>query len=340
MSPVWYISFITIPIFLWGYGMFTGVKRWVFEAFNLRKHGALPTLVVGNLSAGGSGKTPMVLFLIESFGNEKIGVLSRGYGRKTKGFLRVNEDSTYAEVGDEALEIFNYHNQTPVYLCEDRLEGLEQIYIDGKADWVILDDGYQHLGLSANKSVILTPYNRPFWEERFCLPLGNLREFKSAATSADVIVVTKCPLELTKEEAQLYLKDLRLDRSHIFFAHYRQSEPLALHNESNERKAILVTGIAQKDGLDESILGWDIVDYISYADHHEFSERDVHFWLKTCKVKSVNSLVVTRKDLQRIQNNGLISILLEEKISIYEIHIDVEILWNQKDDLLKLIHPC
>lgn len=340
MSPVWYISLIIIPIFLWGYGMFTGLKRWVFEAFNLRKHGALPNLVVGNLSAGGSGKTPMVLFLLESFVNQKIGVLSRGYGRKTRGFFKVNEDSTFVDVGDEALEIFNHQKQTPVYVCEDRLEGLEQIYNDQKADWVILDDGYQHLRLSANKSVILTPFNRPFWEERFCLPVGNLREFKNAATFANAVVITKCPSELTKEEAQLYLKDCRLDTSHIFFAHYRQSEPRALYNESQEKRALLVTGIAQKEGLDESILGWDIVDYIPYSDHHEFSERDVYFWLKTCRDKSVNSLILTRKDLQRIQNNGLISILLEEKISIYEIHIDVEILWNQKDDLLKLIHPC
>lgn len=340
MSPIWYISLIVIPILLWGYGMFTGLKRWIFEIFSLRDFGALPTLVVGNLSAGGSGKTPMVLFLLESFGNEKIGVLSRGYGRKSRGFLKVRTGSTHVEVGDEALEIFNSQKDTPVYVCEDRLNGLKQISMDGKAEWVILDDGYQHLSLSANKSVILTPFNRPFWKERFSLPIGNLREFKNAASRADVLVVTKCPAELTQEQAQLYLKDFSFNRSRIFFANYRQSNPRAIGDASEERRAILVTGIVQNEGIDESVSGWDIVEYITYADHREFEERDVHFWLKTCRSKLVNSLIITRKDLQRIQNNGLITILLEEKINIYEIHTDVEILWNQTNDFLEKIHPC
>jgi tetraacyldisaccharide 4'-kinase len=325
MSAWWYIPFLLIPIILWGYGMFTGVKRWIYTRLNLRKVGALPTLLVGNLSVGGSGKTPMVLFLLEAFKQEKIGVLSRGYGRKTKGFLAVNGDLTYSEVGDEALEVFNAQKGTSVYVCEDRLEGLDCIAKEALVDWVILDDGYQHVRLAASKQVLLTDYKRPF--------------FKGAAAEADVLMVTKCPVDLSQEQAQTFLEGLNFDRKRIFFSHYRQTEPQAIGKGSEERRAFLVTGIVQKGGLDSSIKGWEIVGYLPYKDHYEFRDTDVHYWLKTCRDKSVNSLILTRKDLQRIQNNGLITLLLEEQISIYEIHTKVEILWNQKSDFLEQVHP-
>ena len=339
MSAWWYIPFLLIPIILWGYGMFTGVKRWIYTRLNLRKVGALPTLLVGNLSVGGSGKTPMVLFLLEAFKQEKIGVLSRGYGRKIKGFLAVNGDLTYSEVGDEALEVFNAQKGTSVYVCEDRLEGLDRIAKDALVDWVVLDDGYQHVRLAASKQVLLTDYKRPFWKERFSLPVGNLREFKGAAAEADVLMVTKCPVDLSQEQAQTFLEGLDFDRKRIFFSHYRQTEPQSIGKGSEERRALLVTGIVQKGGLDSSIKGWEIVGYLPYKDHYEFRDTDVHYWLKTCRDKSVNSLILTRKDLQRIQNNGLITLLLEEQISIYEIHTKVEILWNQKSDFLEQVHP-
>jgi tetraacyldisaccharide 4'-kinase len=339
MSAWWYIPFLLIPIILWGYGMFTGVKRWIYNGLNLRQAGSLPTLLVGNLSVGGSGKTPMVLFLLESFKHERIGVLSRGYGRTTKGFLPVGEASTYSEVGDEALEVFNAQKGTSVFVCEDRLEGLDRIRKEATVNWVVLDDGYQHVRLAASKQLLLTDYKRPFWKERFSLPLGNLREFKGASAEADVMVVTKCPADLSQDQAQTYLAGVDFDRERVFFAHYRQTKPVAIGNSSEERRALLVTGIVQKGGLDRSIQGWEIVGYLRYKDHYEFRDTDVHYWLKTCRDKLVNSLILTRKDLQRIQSNGLISLLLEEHINIYEIHTEVEILWNQKSDFLKHVHP-
>ena len=338
MFEVWIIPLMFIPIVLWGYGMFTSLKRSIYGLLNLRMNGALPTLLVGNLSAGGTGKTPMVLFLIDSFSQDRVGVLSRGYGRKSKGFMSVDESSTFQDVGDEALEIA-HAEIAPVFVCENRLAGLQRIKESQQADWVIMDDGFQHLALAATKKVLLTSFQNPFWKESFSLPIGNLREFQGALADADVLVVTKCPQGLDQSKAREFIGTLKFDKSKIFFAHYKQTIPVSVQGSVMEKKAILISGVVQQKGLDESLSDWEIIDYINYKDHHEFSQSDIRFWLKMCKEKGVNSIILTRKDWQRIKNNELLNLLLNEGININEIHTEVEILWNQKDEFLKLVYP-
>lgn len=339
MAWLWYMLWILIPLLVWGYGMFTGVKRTVYNRFGYRTVGALPTLVVGNLSVGGTGKTPMVLFLMRAFSTERVGVLSRGYARETKGYVKVNVQSRAKDVGDEALEIFSSLDNPTVRVCEKRLAGLAQMKREGEVDWVILDDGYQHVALQPNKAVILTDFKRPFWKERFSLPVGNLREFSGALLEAQALVITKCPMDLSMERAAEIRSEIDFDSERIFFAHYRQSQPLCIGGSSQEQRALLVSGIAQEKGLQEEIEGWEIVGHLSYRDHQSFTTTDVHYWLKTCKEMNVHSLILTRKDVQRLNSNELNLLLLNEGISIYEIHTDVEILWNQKSELLALIHP-
>lgn len=339
MAWLWYMLWILIPLLVWGYGMFTGVKRWVYNRFGYRTVGALPTLVVGNLSVGGTGKTPMVLFLMRAFSTERVGVLSRGYARETTGYVKVNAQSTAKDVGDEALEIYSSLENSVVRVCENRLAGLTEMQREGGVDWVILDDGYQHVALKPNKAVILTDYNRPFWKERFSLPIGNVREFSGALREAHALVITKCPVDLSMERAAKMRSEIDFDSERVFFAHYRQSQPLCIGGSSTEQRALLVSGIAQKKGLQEEIKGWKIVGHLPYRDHQAFTTEDVYYWLKTCKEMNVHSLILTRKDLQRLTSNELKPLLLNEGISIYEIHTDVEILWNQKSELLALIHP-
>ncbi len=331
-----------LPLFLWGYGGFTWVKRFIFERFDLRRKGALPTLLVGNLSVGGTGKTPMVLFLIEAFSGERIAVLSRGYGRNTRGFKAVEVGSTALEVGDEPLEVFHSQITAPVRVCEQRLEGIQRIKQEQLADWILLDDGYQHLKLRADKNVILSDFQRPFWKERFSLPLGNLREFSSALKGADALIITKCPENLVEQEAAAFVRKLPIEMKKVFFAHYKQTEPRIFRGSIDNKaayKAILITGIAQQRGMSDKMGSWQIVQHLSYRDHKNFSLGDVHYWLKTCKERAVNSLIFTRKDVQRILGNGLIEVLLDEGMCIYEIHTEVEILWNRKKELLRRIDP-
>ncbi len=339
---VLYGFLIFLPLILWGYGGFTWLKRWIFERLDLRRKGALPNLLVGNLSVGGTGKTPMVLFFIEAFSSERLAVLSRGYGRKTRGFKAVEAGSTALDVGDEPLEVFHSQLMAPVRVCERRLDGIEAIKQEQLADWIILDDGFQHVKLRADKNVILSDFHRPFWKERFSLPIGNLREFSGALKDADALIITKCPKNLGEEEGFAYLGPLKYEKNRVFFAHYKQTEPQIFRGSHENQviyRAILITGIAQQGGMSDKLGSWQIVQHLSYRDHKVFKLSDVHYWLKTCKERAVNSLIFTRKDVQRILGNGLIDVLLNEGICIYEIHTEVEILWNRKKELLRLIHP-
>ena len=129
MSSIYIIALGSIPLVLWGYALVTALKRWVFKVLNLRRKGAIPTLVVGNLSAGGTGKTPMILWLLNQYTDLKLGVLSRGYGRKTRGFQWVSNEGSSNEFGDEPLEIKSNYTDLPVAVSEDRLEGLDQMHL-------------------------------------------------------------------------------------------------------------------------------------------------------------------------------------------------------------------
>lgn len=340
MALIWIWVVLFIFLVLWGYASIATIKRTLYGRFNLRKRGALPSLVVGNLSVGGSGKTPMVMFLLEAFKNENVGVLSRGYGRKTSGYKQVFETDTALEVGDEPLEIKGAKTETFVAVCEDRLEGIRKIKETGNIDWVILDDGYQHLALQSERSVVLASYNQPFWEERFSLPVGRLREFSSSAKEATALVITKCPENLSISEIESISKRLDFPIERIFAAVYRISKPLLMIGKGSEsRAAVFVSGIAESKKHVISVDGWHIKDQLCYSDHYQFKESDVQYWLKTCEAQKVNSLILTRKDFQRIRNNALKSILLDSGINVYEVHTEVELLWNKKDAFLALVHP-
>lgn len=334
------IALFSIPILLWGYGFITTSKRFIYNIFNLRKESVIPTLVVGNLNVGGSGKTPMILFLLENFQNLKFGVLSRGYGRKTKGYQNVDIKGNSIDYGDEPLEIKNAHPNNPVSVCEDRLSGIQTMKQEVPSlDAVILDDGFQHLRLRPNKSVLLTTYQRPFFNEMFTLPIGDLREFAFASKHADAVVITKCPAELTKEEAQEFSKKIDVPKGKLFYAHYRQTSPqMVMGEEVKAKKAVFISGVAGNPTFE--IPGWDIVESFNYADHQSFTLDIVQGWLKTCKKHNVNLLLLTRKDWNRIRNTHIIKILSESFITIYETHTEVEVLWNQKEELLQLLKPC
>lgn len=340
MSSVYIIAVGLLSLILWGYGLVTAVKRRTYKALNLRRKGAIPTLVVGNLSAGGTGKTPMILWLLSQYTDLKFGVLSRGYGRKTRGFQWVIDGGSSDEFGDEPLEIKSNYTDFPVAVSEDRLEGLNQMHLKYSGlQGVVLDDGLQHLKLDPHKSVILSRYDKPYFDMRFSLPLGRLREFPFTAKYADAVILTKCPLDLTKTAAEATIKRSGLSKDKVFFAHYRQTEPLRVLGEAiSSKRALFISGVAEK--LEFKQAGWEIIKTINYPDHQSFTLDTVQQWLKTLKKHELNLMLLTRKDWQRIRNTYIIKILSENLISVYETHTEVEVLWNQKEDLLQLLKPC
>ena len=174
----------------------------------------IPIINVGNLSVGGTGKSPHIMYLIDLLKDEKlIATLSRGYGRKTKGFLIANYSSKVYDIGDEPMQFFQrFKNRILIAVCEDRAFGAQKLIDHYNADAILLDDAYQHRGIKAGFNILLTDYNNPYYKD-FLLPAGDLRESRSGVRRADIIIVTKCPDRISEEKHKEISKKIKL-RSH------------------------------------------------------------------------------------------------------------------------------
>ncbi len=328
-----------LSLVLWGYAIFVFCKRWIYNSLNLRCKGIIPSILVGNLTAGGTGKTPFIQFLQSELSNQyNLAILSRGYGRKTQGFLEVSENMNWQQVGDEPLEIKKNDVSASVYVCENRLKGIQKISeLKPNINCVLLDDGFQHLRLKANRQILLCDYNNPYFNQLFSLPLGKLREFSFTDKVADMIVYTKCPenLELKKK---LNISARYADRKQaVFFSTYKITSPQSIFNDNVfcEKKAILVTGIASTNGILESLTDTEISYHFKYPDHHPFTENEINKWIESCEFHKTKSIILTRKDLQRLGDTEFMDVLVKNDLKLFEIHTEVRILFDEKDQLIK-----
>ncbi|MCS6991853.1 MAG: tetraacyldisaccharide 4'-kinase [Chitinophagales bacterium] len=270
----------------------------------------LPTIGIGNLAVGGSGKTPLVEYLLGLLvPHKRVGVLSRGYGRSTRGFRWVMPDASYIQVGDEPLQVKRKFPEVAVAVCEDRVTGIPLMLIDQpELEVIILDDVFQHRAITPGLSLLLTDYHRPYWTDHL-LPVGDLREPISAARRADVVLVTKCPENMRADQkAQLWSAAKLDDRQQLLFCSIRYGVPYGLFSgmpldKSKHDLAILVTGIAKsrllKDYLEEH---YNRIKHFNYVDHYRFKKTDIQRWLKEFQVhKSPNQVILTtEKDAMRL----------------------------------------
>jgi tetraacyldisaccharide 4'-kinase len=260
-----------------------------------------PVICVGNLSVGGTGKSPMIEYLIEFLKKDyRVSVLSRGYKRHTKGYREVLSNSTAQEVGDEPLQFKQKFPDVTIAVCANRQNGIEKL--QDKADVILLDDAFQHRKVRASTYILLTPFN-DLYSRDFVLPAGNLREFSYGAKRADIIVVTKCPEGVAysnlqeiehnmklREGQKLYFSKIGYD-THI----YGPTEKLSL-NYLQDKKFALVTGIAKPGPLVEFLKDQGCVfDHKKYPDHHDFSDSEVS------KLKKNEIILTTEKDYMRLQ---------------------------------------
>lgn len=333
------ISIVILGLFLaflvFGYSIVSEFHLWIADLVGNRKQAILPTLVVGNLTVGGSGKTPFVQYLSTKL--QSNAVLLRGYRRKTKGFLEVNPMHSVLDVGDEALE--HFHQGLRVFVGEKRLEAVEKIHqIDPNLELVILDDGLQHVALNPHCSLLLTDYQFPFWKEKFSIPFGKLRQFKGSANGFDAWVVTKCPENISTDEINQIRSKSQVP---VFFASYKTSEPVKCHGSgenlrNQEFKWGLITGIVNGGRLKQTLERRDlkVVKHWEYSDHYLFKLRDIKFWISESKEKGIDAWVCSRKDFMRMKD------LLNEivvDVPIFEVHTEVEILHFEEKKLLNLI---
>jgi len=297
-------------------------KGW-FESFAYD----FPVLCVGNLSTGGTGKSPMIEYLIVFLKDDyNIAVLSRGYKRKTSGYIEVIENATAEEVGDEPLQFKQKFPDVTIAVCADRREGISKL--KKKADVILLDDAFQHRKVKASLNILLTPYNDLYIDDMI-LPAGNLREPKCGAKRADIIVVTKCPKKIPYSKMQEIQYRLALKPNQkLYFSSigydtniYGKTEELPLGYLSN-KKFTLVTGIANPKPLVDFLNDENFnFEHIKYADHHHFSETEIS------ALQKKELILTTEKDFVRLAPKL-------NKFALYYLPIKTEIL-NKKDKFFK-----
>jgi tetraacyldisaccharide 4'-kinase len=316
------------------YALAAWFRRQYFQRLNKRKKSAVFTIAVGNLAVGGTGKTPMALYLAQHTKNSTA-MLSRGYKRKTKGFREVQLTDDAALCGDEPLEMKIANPNLPIFVCEKRLEGIVSIQkLLPQTETVILDDAFQHLPLLANKYVLLTDFNLPFYKD-WPMPAGRLREFACTASQADVIVVTKCPIDLHETEADRIRRHLEKYDIPVFFCHYENADPEnALGNTCpSDAHIMVVSGLANNDAFQTWAKKWGNVKVcLGYPDHYNFKPSDYSQWQQTLLMSEDTVILTTRKDFARMQ--GLPD---DMKRRIFMTFTTPKFLFQQEDAFLRIL---
>lgn len=276
----WY-GFLLYPFALL-YNLVTYLRNWFYDQGWLESsESPIPTILVGNLSVGGTGKTPMVEYLIRMLKDEyKLGTLSRGYGRVTNGFLAANHDTSPQLLGDEPFQIYQkFGKEIQVFVAEDRVAALQKINAGQNSPQVmILDDAFQHRSVKAHLNILLTTYQRPYFSD-YVLPFGRLRENRSGSKRADLVVVTKCPEKINdgmRNEFKDRISQYSGSKTPVLFSQIAYGNPYPLiEGDKFSTSIILLSGLANDELLiDFSRNNFDVLDVVSFSDHHEYLEGD------------------------------------------------------------------
>jgi len=262
-----------------------------------------PIVCVGNLSVGGTGKTPMIEWILDHLpAGSKPAVLSRGYKRKTKGFVLAELTSTAEEIGDEPLQIYSKFPGLTLAVDADRTRGIKQLEASIHPNLILLDDAYQHRKVKSAFSILLTAYGQLYTKDWY-LPTGNLRDSRSSSKRADLIVVTKCPPDLDLDGQRRISGELNpLKNQKILFCTLEYDTVLKgkkkglLLTDLKNKEVTLVTGIANPEQLIVFLQSKEITfDHLRYRDHHYFSGKEIDFF------NSRSLILTTEKDFMRLK---------------------------------------
>lgn len=281
---------LLIP-FSWIYALITTVRNKLFDQGVLPSTPySTPIISVGNITVGGTGKTPLTEYLIELLQTHyQVALLSRGYGRKTKGVIIANDSATYESIGDEPMQMKQKFADLMVTVAEKRTLGVETLLNQTPPPQIIImDDAYQHRYVQPGLSILVTDYHRPMWKD-FCFPAGNLREPMSGSERSQIVVVSKCPKNLTPDEVQLIEKRLKIKpHQKIFFSYIDYDEPQQLTSSSsvinfedalrNSKSPLtLVAGIGNPKPFFKQAEIYDVpIRTMQFKDHHHFTAFDIN----------------------------------------------------------------
>jgi tetraacyldisaccharide 4'-kinase len=290
------------------YGLIVWLRNRLYDFHILSSQGFhIPTIVVGNLAVGGTGKSPMTEFVVAYLSSTyNVAILSRGYGRKTKGFRAVQTDSLSMDVGDEPLQFKSKFPNVTVAVSENRCAGIEKLQKDHQL--IILDDAYQHRKLSPLLNILLFDF-RSFSHPMFVFPAGDFRDLLIESKRAQIIVITKCPKNISPKDKIHIEKKLRYHNKEalIVYSHIDYFEPVnssGTQIDIKDMDIILVTGIAKPEPLVDHIYKKaNSINHISFGDHHTFNNTDIDHILKTFRSLDSNNKIIltTEKDYQRLK---------------------------------------
>ena len=305
------------------YGFGVAVRNKLYDIGWLKQNSFdIPIITIGNIAVGGTGKTPHTEYIVRMLRhNYNIGILSRGYKRKTKGFVLATPHTTPRDIGDEPYQMYQkFGRNIMVAVCENRTFGIEKMLeINPDLNLIVLDDGFQHRRVRADVSILLTEFQKPYYNDNL-LPYGNLRESKKGIVRADLILVTKCPVDAPPIEYRIIQSNL----NHIpdqgpFFTRYRYESPRPLFPSSVQKESIpkledltpydkilMVCGIANPKPFHEYIKSFDAsVKVCLFEDHHDFTRKDMESILNDFMSlpKGRRYIFTTEKDAVRLLNN-------------------------------------
>jgi tetraacyldisaccharide 4'-kinase len=328
------------------YGATVTVRNSLYDCGILRSHSFdLPVICIGNITVGGTGKTPHVIWLADRLSSVvQVAVLSRGYLRKSRGFREVIPGDTTTDAGDEPLLMARRLPRVRVFVDRDRVHGIRKIMAEEPPPGaVILDDGYQHRAVKAGMNILLTDWNRLMTRDRL-LPLGRLRESLKGMRRADIIIVTKVPPEATAAEMDTVKREMKAGvRQSIYFTTLAYGNPVPLFPETPpqtvtpDSSVLMVTGIANPAPMASylSTLCTRVIP-LSFPDHHSYTESDI------VKIKSAfdamegerKIVITTAKDAVRLKEIANIAVHLAEVTHV--LPVNVQFIENEEDFLNKI----
>ena len=328
----------------WFYGLGVNLRNQLFELGILRSRAfSIPIISVGNITVGGSGKTPHVEYLVELLHKEKkVAVLSRGYKRKSRGYQLATADSTIRDIGDEPPQIKQKYPDIYVAVDKDRCEGIDRLTADEATkdvDVILLDDAYQHRYVRPGINILLIDYHRLIIHDTL-LPAGRLREPKRGKRRADIVIVTKCPHDLNPMEFRVLTKQLELYPyqdlyfTNLTYGHLQQvfgGNELPLDQIGPDTHALLLTGIASPQQIENDLQPYvKHMESLTFADHHYFRPKDIRRINGTFVAIEVKKIIITtEKDATRLREaEGLSD---DVKNAIYVLPVNIHFMLNREE---------
>ena len=332
------------------YGFFVSIRNILFDYNLLRsREFDMPVISVGNITVGGTGKTPHIEYLVSLLKTQfNVATLSRGYKRKTKGFIIASDNSSAKEIGDEPKQIKTKFPDITVAVDADRVHGIKKIIKKTNSTVILLDDAFQHRFVKPGLSILLIDYNKPIYND-WVLPYGRLRESRHEHKRANIIIITKSPDEVNPLEKRLMTKNLKIfPYQELYFTKIKYNDLKPVYNnkisislsdcKTENYSFLLLTGIANSKPLEIFLSDFSkSIHHISFSDHHAFSKNNLEKILyEFNKIQNDKKIIITtEKDAIRLQE--LKNIDFFTTLPVFYIPIKIEFLNNKEKEFNKKI---